>query len=347
MLAVAAATSTYYGLLLTLALYLQQGLGRTALVSGLTLVSWVVAFGAAGQIVRRLPARFGLLAAPTGCLVLAGAYTALSASLFAGRHAEALLSAAAAGGLGLGTQFSALIVHLTNAVSDGYAHDISGVTTTTTTIAGAIAIAAFGTAYLSLASSGSPTHAFAVVTAGFAAIAALRPRWPTGPPAARRSGDEQAAATAARPAAQREGHANALERDRQGHLRLARDALAEDEGDLLDPLSHEVGELGRLDLEGVARGEHGVEVELGEHARAPQLEAAAEVVEGQAEHELRAGAAHAAQDAAVPSTSRGAAAGHVAIAEHEIGLARVEHRQHLGELLGRVERSESIWPMTR
>ena len=59
MLAVAAATGTYYGLLLTLALYLQQGLGRTALVSGLTLVSWVVAFGAAGQIVRRLPARFG------------------------------------------------------------------------------------------------------------------------------------------------------------------------------------------------------------------------------------------------------------------------------------------------
>ena len=174
MLAVAAATSTYYGLLLTLALYLQQGLGRTALVSGLTLVSWVVAFGAAGQIVRRLPARFGPLAAPTGCLLLAGAYTALSASLFAGRHAEALLVVLlGAGGLGLGTQFSALIVHLTNAVSDGHAHDISGVTTTTTTIAGAIAIAAFGTAYLSLASSGSPTHAFAVVTAGFAAIAAV------------------------------------------------------------------------------------------------------------------------------------------------------------------------------
>ena len=148
MLAVAAATSTYYGLLFTLALYLQQGLGRSALVSGLTLVSWVVAFGAAGQIVRRLPPRLGPLAAPAGCLLLAGAYVALSASLFAGRHAEALLVVLlAAGGLGLGTQFSALIVHLTNAVSEGYAHDISGVTTTTTTIAGAIAIAAFGTAY--------------------------------------------------------------------------------------------------------------------------------------------------------------------------------------------------------
>jgi hypothetical protein len=174
MLAVAAATSTYYGLLFTLALYLQQGLGRSAIVSGLTLVSWVVAFGAAGQIVRRLPPRLGPLAAPAGCLLLAGAYVALSASLFAGRHPEALLVALlAAGGLGLGTQFSALIVHLTNAVSEGYAHDISGVTTTTTTIAGAIAIAGFGTAYLSLAAGGSATHAFAIVTAGFAAIAGL------------------------------------------------------------------------------------------------------------------------------------------------------------------------------
>jgi MFS family permease len=172
MLAVAAATSTYYGLLFTLALYLQQGLGRSALVSGLTLVSWVVAFGAAGQIVRRLPPRFGSLAAPAGCLLLAGAYLALSASLFAGRHAEALLVVLlGAGGLGLGTQFSALIAHLTNAVSEDYAHDISGVSTTTTTIAGAIAIAAFGTAYLSLASAGSATHAFAIVTAGFAVIA--------------------------------------------------------------------------------------------------------------------------------------------------------------------------------
>jgi MFS family permease len=51
--AVAAATATYYALLFTLALYLQQGLGRSPLVSGLTLVSWVAAFGLAGQIVRR------------------------------------------------------------------------------------------------------------------------------------------------------------------------------------------------------------------------------------------------------------------------------------------------------
>jgi len=172
--AVAIATSTYYGLLFTLALYLQQGLGRSPLVSGLTLISWVAAFGAAGQIVRRLPPRFGARAAPVGCLVLAGAYLAISASLFAGQHREALLVALlGAGGLGLGLQFSALIGHLTSAVSTRYAPDISGVTTTTTTIAGAVGVAASGTAYLSLASGGAATHAFAVVTVAFAGLAVV------------------------------------------------------------------------------------------------------------------------------------------------------------------------------
>ena len=172
--AVAAATATYYALLFTLALYLQQGLGRSPLVSGLTLVSWVAAFGLAGQVVRRVPERRRPLVAPAGCLLLAAAYVALSASLFAGERSEVVLVVLlGAGGLGLGLQFSALVGHLTNAVAPRYAPDISGVTTTTTTIAGAIAIAAFGTAYLSLASDGAATHAFAVVTAAFAAIAVL------------------------------------------------------------------------------------------------------------------------------------------------------------------------------
>ena len=42
------ATGTYYALLFTLAQYLQQGLGRSPLVSGLTLLPWVAAFGLAG-----------------------------------------------------------------------------------------------------------------------------------------------------------------------------------------------------------------------------------------------------------------------------------------------------------
>jgi MFS family permease len=171
------ATGTYYALLFTLAQYLQHGMGRSSLFSGLVLVPWVAAFGIAGQIVRRLPARYGPITPFAGCLLLAAAYLAISATLFAGGHNDALLIVLlAAGGLGLGTQFSSLIAHLTNAVPQRYAPDISGVSTTTLQIGGALGVAAFGAVYLSLAGTPGPaqaTHAFGVTTASFCGAAVL------------------------------------------------------------------------------------------------------------------------------------------------------------------------------
>jgi MFS family permease len=155
--------------------YLQTGLGQSALVSGLTLVPWVAAFGVAGQLVRRLPARLLALAPAAGCLLLTAAYSAISLMLFAGSHGEGLLiGLLAAGGLGLGINFSALIAHLTTAVPSGYAPDVSGVSSTTAAIGGTLGVAAFGTLYLSLSHAGTAdaTHSFAIITATFA-IAAL------------------------------------------------------------------------------------------------------------------------------------------------------------------------------
>ena len=173
LVALLAATGTYYALLFTLAQYLQQGLGRSPLLSGLTLVPWVAAFGAAGQLVRRVPERARPLVPSAGCALLAAAYVAISAALFGDRHGEALLLVVlAAGGLGLGIQFSALIAHLSNAVPPRYAPDISGVSSTLMQIGGTVGVAAFGTLYLGLAADGA-THAFAVVTAAFAAAALL------------------------------------------------------------------------------------------------------------------------------------------------------------------------------
>ncbi|PZS20487.1 MAG: hypothetical protein DLM60_08745 [Pseudonocardiales bacterium] len=112
-------TGTYYALLFVLAQYLQVGLGRSALVSGLTLVPWVAAFGLAGQVVRRLPPRWAPVAAPAGCVLLTLAYLAISAALFSGNTDEVLLVVLlGVGGFGLGIQFSALIAHLTNSVPD-------------------------------------------------------------------------------------------------------------------------------------------------------------------------------------------------------------------------------------
>jgi hypothetical protein len=75
-----AATATYFAVLFILALYLQQGLGRSATYSGLALVSWVAAFGTAYLALAPHPDQavhgFAVI-----CLALAG--TALAAAAMA------------------------------------------------------------------------------------------------------------------------------------------------------------------------------------------------------------------------------------------------------------------------
>jgi MFS family permease len=173
LLAQAAVASTYYALLFTLAVFMQQGLDRSALASGLMLVSWAAAFGVAGQLLRRFGPRIGPLAPPAGCLVLTAAYLTITGLLLAEPRAEApLVVALGVGGLGLGIQFSAMLTHLTGAVAPRHAPDISGVFTTVMQVAGAVGVAAFGSAYLSMAGADA-AHAFAAVTAGFALVALL------------------------------------------------------------------------------------------------------------------------------------------------------------------------------
>lgn len=176
LVAFAAASMTYFALLFTLALYLQQGLGESALYSGCALVSWVAAFGIGGPFVRRLPARLNSFVAPFGYLILAASYLAISACLFEGYFGPvAQFVLLGCGGFGLGIGFTANIRHLTSAVEARYAPDISGLITTNSQIAGVTGVATFGTAYFSLTAqpgAAVATHAFGLVVAGFA-IAAL------------------------------------------------------------------------------------------------------------------------------------------------------------------------------
>jgi Major Facilitator Superfamily len=173
----AVAVSTYYALLFTLALYMQEGLNRGPLTSGLVLVSWVVAFGIPGRLLDRLPSPLAPLAAPSGCLLLALAYLAISAVMFGGDHPLGLLVLILGlGALGLGTSFSAMLNHLTRAATPRYAADISGVFTTSLQVAGAVGVAAFGTAYLGLIGgpgAGAASHALALVSSAFAITALL------------------------------------------------------------------------------------------------------------------------------------------------------------------------------
>lgn len=166
-------TSTYFALLFTLSLYLQQGLGRSALTSGLSLVTWVAAFGVAGRLVSgaRPDAKAVLPAA--GCSLLALAFASISGLNAADLTAEPpLIALLGLGGLGLGTAFSAIIAHVTTTVRPADAPDISGIITTSSQIAGLIGVATIGTLYLGLASRTTPTHAFALTTGVSAALAA-------------------------------------------------------------------------------------------------------------------------------------------------------------------------------
>ncbi|GGX26817.1 MFS transporter [Streptomyces noursei] len=191
----AATVATYFGLLFVLALYLQQGLGKSAALSGLSLVSWVAAFGVSGPLLGRASLKTKRRAAPIGRLVLAAAFAGIAAALALGfADNEALLIALLGlGGLGYGAAFSGTLTHLTSTVTGQYAADVSGLFNTTIQVGGSLGVAVFGTVYLDLAPAAGRTAAVpafttitaalactAVVAAAFAAWA-IRPSKPAAP----------------------------------------------------------------------------------------------------------------------------------------------------------------------
>jgi MFS family permease len=168
-----AATATYFAVLFILALYLQQGLGRSATYSGLALVSWVAAFGVPGLVLGRLPGRARGLAAPAGAVLLAAGFAGLGACLLAGdTSGAALMTLLGVAGLGLGTGFTGTLSLLTGSVTQEHAAALSGLFNTTTRTGGVIGTAAFGTAYLALAPHpDQAVHGFAVICLALAGTA--------------------------------------------------------------------------------------------------------------------------------------------------------------------------------
>jgi hypothetical protein len=181
-------------LLFVIAIYLQQGLGRSPLYSGLVLVAWVAAFGAGGPLLRRLPATIARGSAVAGAAIMALAYAGIAACVTDGLTTGVwLIALLGMGGFGFGLTTTALLAHLTSSVSGQAAADMSGLYNTNSQIAAVVGIACFGSLYLGLAGAQTPvesTRAFAVVCALFAlaAIAAAataqratsargRPRW--------------------------------------------------------------------------------------------------------------------------------------------------------------------------
>jgi MFS family permease len=173
-----AGTATYFAILFTLALYLQQGLGKSPAYSGLALVSWVAAFGIPGPVLGRFPSRVRALAAPAGSLILAAGFAGLAVSLLAGdTGGVTLMALLGVAGLGLGIAFTGMLSHLTGSVSGEHAAALSGLFGTATRVGAVIGTAAFGTVYLALVHHsgqyqlGRAVHGFAVLNFALAATA--------------------------------------------------------------------------------------------------------------------------------------------------------------------------------
>jgi predicted MFS family arabinose efflux permease len=170
LLAHAVTTGGYFGLLFVLALYLQQGLGKSPAYSGFAMVVWVAAFGLAGPILPRVPESFRWMPV-IGCLILATGYLAVLVYLLVGGVTGPVLFALLGiGGLGLGFSANTLIGAVTSAMPPQYASDLSGVVATNAQLAGALGVAVGGSVYAGIT---SPPQALGVVLAGFAALALL------------------------------------------------------------------------------------------------------------------------------------------------------------------------------
>jgi MFS family permease len=172
-----AASGTYFALLFVIAIYLQQGLGLSPLYSGLALVAWVAAFGIGGPLFRRLPPVLGRRSSVSGAVIMALAYLGITAGVATGLTAGGwLIALLGVGGFGFGLTTTALLAHLTSAVSGDAAADLSGLYNTNSQVAAVVGIACFGTLYLAVAgdqSVGEAQHAFATVCGAFGLTALL------------------------------------------------------------------------------------------------------------------------------------------------------------------------------
>jgi EmrB/QacA subfamily drug resistance transporter len=184
-----ASTAAWGGFLIAFTLYLQAGLGHSALHSGLAFIPYGAAFAVTSLTYGRLPERVRAQMPVGGLMLAAASYAVLGVVDQAGWHpvASAMLLALAGGGYGLG--FSPVMTAAVARVPLERARDASGILTTAIQVSYAVGLTALGSLFLSEAGADVPNasgHAFmtvAMVLAGlalagawFAARAGGKPR---------------------------------------------------------------------------------------------------------------------------------------------------------------------------
>ena len=162
--AVALVMACYAGLLVSLTLHLQEGLGFSPLEAGLIFAAYASGFAAASLTWTRTGATVRDRLPVAGPPVMAGALLAVGLIARGGQWPVPLMTPLLAlGGAAHACAFSPLAARLTTAVRAQQASDLSGLVLTASLVGQVLGIAVFVGIYLSAAPQGSP-RAFMLTT---------------------------------------------------------------------------------------------------------------------------------------------------------------------------------------
>ncbi len=173
----------YFSLIFVMAIYLQSGLHESAFESGLSLLTWLIAYGISGLLYPLVPGRLVNLTPAVGCLVVAAAFGGLAVLRDAGLAFVTILGVA---GLAFGLLSTGLVNRLTETVPERLSANLSGVLSTTVPLTAAVGVATFGSFYFIQAGGGSSEAAtlsfahtcilmsIASIFAAAASVAAMR-----------------------------------------------------------------------------------------------------------------------------------------------------------------------------
>lgn len=171
-LAILVSLGGYGGILFLLTIYIQAGMGHSALVAGLVFLPSAVMFAIASMNWRRLPARWHRRVIPAGLALAAIAFAWIAYAARSGQISPGLEIAIGIFGTGMGLAFSTLFAFAVAHVPPVHAADASGVLTTVNQLGQVIGVAAYGSIYLSLATSHAQAPHAAMITSIAMAIGA-------------------------------------------------------------------------------------------------------------------------------------------------------------------------------
>ena len=164
----------YGGWLFTVALYLQAGLGRSAMTSGMMFAAYALGFGVSNMKWSLLPARVLRWAPLCAMACLATANLSFGITVLHSTWAPVpMIVALFVAGSGHGLSFGTTVNQMTTRIAAEQAPALSGLVTTTVQLSIVVGVAALGTLYFAVSRIGDAVHAMATVNLCSTALALI------------------------------------------------------------------------------------------------------------------------------------------------------------------------------